>query len=75
MFKPELTGRDAGMGTGLSDAAGNQVAALLESFAERGCEKCSSLFLSCGANAPQGATLCEAKLASRIAKSQFQFCV
>ena len=63
------------MGTGLGDAALNQVAAFLESFAQRGCEKCAGLFLGRGANPPQGATIGEPKLASRIAKGQFQFSV
>jgi hypothetical protein len=75
MFKPEFAGRDAGMGTGLGDAAGNQVAAFFESFAQRGCEKCAGLFLSRGANPPQGATFCQPELTSRIAKGQFQFSV
>jgi hypothetical protein len=63
------------MGTGLGDPAGNQVAASFESLAERGFEKCSSFFLSRGANPPQGTTFCEPEFASRIAKGQFQFSV
>ena len=63
------------MGTGLGDPAGNEVAALLKSFAQRGREKCASLFLGRWANPPQGTALREPEFAGRIAKGQFQFSV